>query len=97
MIMNGWKSILEDIDKVTELKAKGKLERDVDFKIGEKVEMNGIYHVDPEHEDKVFTVSSKPYVVAGVTLVNLKELGRGYAVKGLIKISDYFIDGKIKY
>lgn len=39
------------------------------LKKGDKVDMNGKYHVEPQNKGVVFTVASKPYRVCGVMLV----------------------------
>ena len=57
-----------------------------ELKIGDKVVMNGKYHVPDENKGVVFTVISKPYRICGVELVNLKDRNGGYAVEGLSKV-----------
>ena len=58
------------------------------LKIGDKVIMNGNYHVMPQNKGVIFTVASKPYNVCGVMLVKLKDRSGGYAVDGLSKVKE---------
>lgn len=59
------------------------------LKIGDKVIMNGEYHVMPQNKGVIFTVASNPYNVCGVMLVKLKDRSGGYAVDGLSKVKEY--------
>lgn len=43
-----------------------------ELKIGDKVVMNGKYHVPDQNKGVVFTAISKPYRICGVELLNLR-------------------------
>lgn len=58
------------------------------IKIGDKVKMNGKYHVSEQNKKRVFTVKSEPQEVCGTLSVWLEGYKGCYAVDGLKKVSD---------
>lgn len=57
------------------------------IKIGDKVKMNGKYHVSEQNKKRVFTVKSEPQEVCGTLSVWLEGYKGCYAVDGLKKVS----------
>lgn len=53
------------------------------LKPGDKVVMNGKYHVSPENVGKIWTVKSEPWQVCGSWVVKLEGKAGGYSVDGL--------------
>lgn len=56
------------------------------LKIGDRVVMNGKYHVSKENKGKVWVVRSEPWDCCGSMVVKLEGKSGGYAVDGLDKI-----------
>lgn len=53
------------------------------LKIGDNVVMNDKYHVNEEDKNKIWTVTSEPWMCCGTMVVLLKGKSGGYAVDGL--------------
>lgn len=79
-----FKEYIEDLKQKEEERERKKAMSEL--KIGDKVIMNGKYHVAEENKGVVFTVISEPWSVCGVKLVKLKDYSGGYAVDGLTKV-----------
>lgn len=56
------------------------------LQIGDKVIMNGKYHVPEQNKGKVFVVRTKPQEVCGSMCVWLEGFGGCYAADGLTKV-----------
>ena len=57
------------------------------LKPGDKVIMNNKYHVSEAKCNKVWTVTSNPWMCSGTLVIKLEGLSGGYAVDGLDKVA----------